>query len=78
MDDWQSQPFVDIVIESEATGCQKGYEPLLHRLWNGTYDICEKSEAENQFNLVILKSASGSCSEGSLMKGSPPINMTSI
>ena len=78
MDDWLSQPFVDIVIETEKNGCKEKYEPLLHRVWNGTYDICEKAKVENTVQLAILKSASNSCKEGTLLKGSPPLNMTSI
>ena len=38
IDDWTTQPFVDIVLEPEE--CPIGYEPLLYRVWNGTYDIC--------------------------------------
>ena len=37
LDDWESRPFIDIVIEPE---CPINYEPLLYRMWEGTYDLC--------------------------------------
>ena len=62
MDDWMTQPFVDIVLESEAAGCPQGYEPLLHRVWNGTYDICEKQQTRGSpVSHVVLKSENDTC-----------------
>lgn len=50
-DDWTSQPFVDIVLENSVQGCPLDYEPLFHRAWNGTYDICLDSyNSNNDFN----------------------------
>ena len=38
--DWTTQPFVDVLISHVAVGCPDQYEPLFDRMWNGTNPMC--------------------------------------
>ena len=40
IEDWTTQPFIDIRLEPEAKGCPSGYESLINKVWDGTYDTC--------------------------------------
>ena len=70
-DDWTSQPFVDVILEEE--NCPSGYEPLFHRMWNGTHDVCFGGDGE----ISVLRGKESGC-EGEVVQGHQPINMTSI
>ena len=74
-DDWTNQPFVDIVLERSDLGCPNGFEPLFHRMWNGTHDICLDGT-----NLVkVSEGDEKACKSGLTHKpGQQPINITSI
>lgn len=81
INDWTTQPFVDITLEDSKNGCPEGYEPLFHRMWNGTYDICEVPRGENHMEIIVIKDADRTdtlCKDGTVKKGSPPQNLTSI
>ena len=45
-DDWTSKPYVDIVLKNSQIGCPFEYEPIFHRTWNGTHDICLKKSSD--------------------------------
>ena len=68
MEDWESYPFVDIDVVDQESQCKKGYEPLLRRLWPGTYDLttCESESRLDCKNSDIVR------------KGSSAIDMTKI
>lgn len=52
MDDWHSQPYVDItIVPISEGGCPAEYEPLFSLMWDGTKDLCitrapEKAETQ--------------------------------
>ena len=74
--DWQTSPYVDIVIEPHNFGCPDDYEVLFSRPWNGTYDLCVIDEDNNDYR--ILSENDASCTEGTLLKGMPAQNLTNI
>ena len=43
IDDWTTQPYVDIVVRLESEGCPEDYEALIFRPWNGTHELCVES-----------------------------------
>ena len=77
INDWTSLPFVDIVLESEANDCPTNYEPLVYRVWNGTYDLCEVTADGKQDNYEVLKNSDATCN-GLTKQGLAPMNMTNI
>ena len=41
VDDWHSQPYVDItIVPISEGGCPAEYEPLFSLMWDGTKDLC--------------------------------------
>lgn len=44
IEDWTTQPFVDIVVNTAEEGCPIDYEPLIYRVWNGTHELCIEPE----------------------------------
>ena len=52
------------MVAEQADGCPQDFEPIFYRVWNGTKDFCSDGEVE-------------SCN-GEMVKGIPPINMTSF
>ena len=61
INDWTSLPFVDIILESEANDCPIDYEPLVYRVWNGTYDLCKVTVDGKQVNYEVLKNSDATC-----------------
>lgn len=59
-DDWNTQYYVDIIIESTDNGCPLDYEPLFQRQWNGTHDYCQ----DRQGNIDVIEDSSQDCQEG--------------
>ena len=68
MEDWESYPFVDIDVVTEEGQCRKGFEPLVQRLWPGTYDLtaCDSDSRVDCKDSDIIR------------KGSSAIAMTKI
>ena len=66
---------MDIILVRSEQGCLSGFEPLFHKMWNGTHDVCLEGT-----NLIkVLEGGEQSCDGGSTLRpGQPPINMTSI
>ena len=62
----------------EPEECPAEYEPLLYRVWNGTYDVCERLNELGAIQYNIELNDKDGCSDGVLREGSPPINMTNI
>ena len=43
MNDWTTQPIIDIKLMDSTAGCASDYEPLFGRMWNGTRELCDQS-----------------------------------
>jgi len=50
IDDWTTQPYVDIVVVESVQGCPDGYEALFYRNWNGTHELCVEHEQDHDSN----------------------------
>ena len=75
-DDWTSRPYTDVIIVDSVNGCPLEYEPLFHRMWNGTNEFCVSTTSENSLKLVSIRE--GSLCDGEVADFIPPINMTTI
>ena len=75
-DDWTTQPFVDITLESNEVGCPLNYEPLLFRYWPGTYDVCIENEMYG--GTISRFDSDKGCKTGVKVDAIPPVNMTSL
>ena len=71
LEDWTTQPYVDIKLEDTAAGCPIDYEPLFTRKWNGTKDVCVEG-------LSFKPYVSEDGCRGDIIRGIPPVDMTSI
>lgn len=40
IDDWTTQPFIDLRVSESNSGCPADYEPIFSLMWNGTYEVC--------------------------------------
>ena len=73
VEDWTTQPYIDIKLVDHSLGCPNDYEPLLSRKWNGTYDVCVEDSS-----LKKHENSGDAVCRGKTILGISPVEMTSV